>query len=77
MLASIREMAVQRHGRQHRYQIRAMRLHPGDVILEIDGKVVRAPAEFAAMVRGAAGELDLEVQRRGMRIHVPHGTVRR
>jgi di/tricarboxylate transporter len=32
-LYGVKVMAVQRHGRQHRYQIRAMRLHPGDVLL--------------------------------------------
>jgi di/tricarboxylate transporter len=32
-LYGVKVMAVQRHGRQHRYQIRAMKLQPGDVLL--------------------------------------------
>ncbi len=32
-LYGVKVIAVQRHGRQHRYQIRAMRLHRGDVLL--------------------------------------------
>ena len=32
-LYGVKVMAVQRHGRQHRYQIRQMRLQPGDVLL--------------------------------------------
>ncbi|MBD3237189.1 MAG: hypothetical protein GF330_10825 [Candidatus Eisenbacteria bacterium] len=32
-LYNVKVMAVQRHGRQHRYQIRAMKVHRGDVLL--------------------------------------------
>lgn len=32
-LYGVKVMAVQRHGRQHRYQIRAMKVNPGDVLL--------------------------------------------
>jgi uncharacterized protein len=45
-------------------------LHPGDVVLEVDGKAVRSPAEFAAMIHGSSGNPDLSVQRRGTQIHV-------
>jgi uncharacterized protein len=45
-------------------------LHPGDVVLEVEGKAVRSPAEFASMMHDSSGKLDLSVQRRGTKIHV-------
>jgi uncharacterized protein len=45
-------------------------LHPGDVVLEVEGKAVRSPAEFASMVHDASGKLDLFVQRHGTQVHI-------
>jgi len=52
-------------------------LMPGDVILEIDGKVVRDPLEFATMVRDSDRQMELSVQRHGVLVHVAFGPVRR
>jgi uncharacterized protein len=45
-------------------------LHPGDVVIEVAGKPVHSPAEFASMMRDSAGKLDLSVRRHGAQIHV-------
>ena len=50
-LYGVKVMAVQRHGRQHRYQIRAMRLHEGDVLLlQADDNGLAALRETGAML---------------------------
>ncbi len=50
-LYGVKVMAVQRHGRQHRYQIRAMRLHGGDVmLLQADDHGLAALREQGALM---------------------------
>jgi len=50
-LYGVKVMAVQRHGRQHRYQIRAMRLQPGDVmLLQADDHGLAALREQGALM---------------------------
>ena len=51
----VKVMAVQRHGRQHRYRIRGMRLHAGDVLLvQADDAALNAlrDSEAALVVEG-------------------------
>ncbi|MGH7790545.1 MAG: bifunctional nuclease domain-containing protein [Candidatus Binatia bacterium] len=45
-------------------------LRRGDVILEVDGAPVRAPADYRSKVADSPGGVDLSVQRDGERIHV-------
>lgn len=50
-----------------------MGLRRGDVILAVDGSLVRDPADFRAKLHAGNGRADLAVQREGVRIHVAFG----
>jgi bifunctional DNase/RNase len=45
-------------------------LHRGDVILEVDGRPVRDPADFRAQLEAHGGRAELSVQRDGARLRV-------
>ena len=45
-------------------------LHRGDVILEVDGRPVRDPADFRDLLHAGSGPVDLSIQREQARLHV-------